>query len=118
VIPSSSPIGGITNGASARQLSGWDRTTGRGVGHGWWRGVVQRRREVEHQERPTLGVAGAGAVVVDFGYPGRGAGCAMVGAAVGATIMVLRSGKWGRRVGEVAIAEAGSGVLAERGSVG
>jgi photosystem II stability/assembly factor-like uncharacterized protein len=65
-----------------------------------------------------LGAAGAGAVVVDSGYPGRGAGCATVGAAAGATIMVPRSGKWGRRVGEAAIAEAGSGVLAERGSVG
>jgi hypothetical protein len=98
---------------------GRERTTSRGAGHGWWRGVVQRRREVEHQERSTLGAAGAGAVVVDSGYPGRGAGCATVGTAAGATIIAPRSVKWGRRVGEVAIAEAGSGVFSrERGSVG
>jgi hypothetical protein len=72
---------------------GGDRTTSRGAGHGWWRGVVQHRGEVEHQERSTLGAAGAGAVVVDSG---RGAGCATVGAAAGATIIALRSGKWGR----------------------
>jgi hypothetical protein len=71
-------------------------TTSRGASHGWWRGVVQHRGEVEHQERSMLGAAGAGAVVVDFGYPGRGAGCATVGAAAGATIIAPRSGKWGR----------------------
>jgi hypothetical protein len=92
---------------------GGDRTTSRGASHGWWRGVVQHRGEVEHQERSTLGAAGAGAVVVDSGYPGRGAGCATVGAAVGATIIAPRSGNGGASHGRFA---AGGGSSYRRDS--
>jgi hypothetical protein len=34
-------------GRSHDNCRGGDRTTSRGAGHGWWRGVVQHRGEVD-----------------------------------------------------------------------